>query len=180
MLPRKKQKNSLHTGIWYRVFLGCTFFICLTIGCKETQTPTEEAEIIRQKIVVQKRTNEQPADVERDLKDSGKDKVRDAKVPAKPLTAQESEARQEKKTRQPDTHSETVQKKTIPPVYHESQRPKNQSIVEEGQPKITEPATKKEEQAHERSVYSYNPVGKIDPFRPILSSRGKGVKDIEK
>ena len=154
MLPRKEQKNSSHAGICYRIFLWCTLFICLTImGCKEAPSPPEEVGMVRQKIVVQKDAN---------------------KPPANSLPTPEADAQHEEKTTQPGTLSEADQQESTSPVSEESQLPTSQSILE-GEPKqSTESGTKQEEQTHERSVYSYNPVGKIDPFAPILSSRVVG------
>ncbi len=79
----------------------------------------------------------------------------------------------ESKKDTPSPVPETVQKETPPPVSKESQQPTTQPVLEEGQKTITEPVTK-EEQEPEKAVYSYNPEGKVDPFRPIISSRAKG------
>ena len=177
MLLRKKQINSLHAGICYSIFLGWTLFICLTImGCKEAQSPPEEAGVVRQKIVVQQEAPQQSVEAEKNLKNSGKDKGSEITLPSKSLLAPESEAPEEAKKSLPGTLAETVQKKSILSVPQRSQPPTSQAILEQGQKQITEAVkkqsvTKQKEQTYAKSVYFYDPVGKIDPFRPILSSR---------
>jgi type IV pilus assembly protein PilP len=130
---------------------------------------------------MQNEVNKQPTEVEKDLKNSGKDKGSYAKLSSTPLSALEPEAQQEEKTSLPGTFAETVQKKPISPVSQESRPPTNQSILKEGVGQISETVTKQEEKSQEMPVYSYNPVGKIDPFRPILNSRvGRKSTDLRK
>ncbi len=165
----KTQSNKLLTGTWRRLFLGCALFICLTMGCEEAPPSPKVDGGVRRKIVVQKSAKAKPAESKKDSKGSEKDTVKDAKVPAKPVTT--TEAKEQKGPA--GLASETVQKKVMPPVSKESQKPTIQPGLEEREKTIKEPVTK-EKQETESPVYSYNPVGKIDPFRPILSDRLNG------
>ncbi len=171
----KTESNNLLTCTWQCFLLGCAFFICLATGCKEPPPSPKEDGGVRQKIVVQKSVKAKPADSKKDSKGSEKDTVKDAKVPAKPVTTTEP-----KEQKGPaGLVSETVQDEAIPSASKESQQPTSQPVLEKGEKTTKEPVTK-EEQETERPVYSYNPVGKIDPFRPILSDRAGGPSGSKK
>jgi type IV pilus assembly protein PilP len=165
----KTQSNNLLAGTWQCLLLGCAFFICLATGCNEPPPSPKKEGVVRQKIAVQKSVKAKPADSKKDSKGSEKDTVKDAKVPAKPVTT--TEPKEQKGPAGLD--SEAVQEEAIPSVSKESQQPTNQPVLEKGEKIIKEPVTK-EKQEIEMPVYSYNPVGKIDPFRPILSDRADG------
>lgn len=149
----KTESDNLLTGTWQRLFLGCLLFICLIMGCEESPSPPKVDGGVRRKIVAQKSAKAKPAESKKDSRGS------------------ETEAKEQKAP--VGLASETVRKKAMPSVSKESQQPTSQPVLAKGEKIIKEPVTK-EKQETERSVYSYNPVGKVDPFRPIFSDKVRG------
>lgn len=162
---RQKEKNNVLASSWRLFFLVYICLICLANGCKETSSSSKGPKVVRQKIAVQKPdTKKNTAESKKLPKDSEKDLVKDPQSPAKPAAASES-AQQKKKEEKPAPILKAAQKKTIQPASQNSQQLTTQPAPEKKGKKL---ATK-EKQGSEEPVYSYNPEGKIDPFKPILS-----------